>query len=934
MRIPFVRMSSPAAPSVVQPPCAKCGYLADTSAGPVNFCPKCGNDLRGLGATQVVPVPLIGTVVADRYKLLTLLGEGGMGAVYKAEHVRMGKALALKILRGDFARDPSAVRRFADEAQIVSRLSHPHTIAVFDFGEMAQEGLYLAMEYVPGKDLASVLRTGGALPAPRVITIGQQILGSLAEAHDAGIVHRDVKPGNVMLMQTRSGEDFTKVLDFGIAKLRDDPRASSATSAGAIVGTPNYLAPEQARGRDVDARADLYAVGALLFELLTGRPPFVAPNPMAVVNAHLHDPPPPLKDLAPECTSAMGEVVRRALEKKPEDRYQSADQMREALLAAGEPSGPNTPRRPLTPEVTGELRIASRDDFRELEAHIQALKRSRVAAPLVVAGLLLLTALVAWRWSDVYSLLSRRLPGFAATLPAAFRPSNLYDGVEHEPNDSPSQANPLPIPPGPDGRIARGGAVMRGHIGARISGTTGDVDVYRLDLPAEAGPAILVAEWTGERKGEGIRGLNVALTLNRQRDDDTGLSSAPLVANVDRGGPGRAETLVALVEPGTWFLAVRERHPDDAVPVEKPTDGYLLEVRLEDPKPGEELEPNDRPDSVSHRFVRYAEWSSLASRNPLGEGKPIHAETAREDPDLFAVAPRGDGEKPELVAAVPADRLALVAQAWVPDEEDLGQPRPTDRLRFEPAGSAGPGQVLFVSTTPVTRPTAPVLVQVRASQGAGRYDVLALGAGAASGAAALALAEELASQKRFPQALELLAGFLRHLPASSARTDVLFAGGKLAERAAAALPASSAGRFARAGQLLGAPILAARGGQLRYLGAFEARVGEDEPRAEEAALRQIPVAAPCTPDAVAERAVAFLVRYPESKSAQEARLWQARALEEAFWRGRVRGLALRAVAAYRAASQLEGPGKQEAEARIRALEGRRPNREGAVRVCR
>lgn len=704
-------MSKRAAPPAAQPPCTKCGYLADTSAGPVNFCPKCGYDLRGLGATQVVPSPLFGSVIADRYKLLTLLGEGGMGAVYKAEHVRMGKALAVKILRGDFARDPSAVSRFVDEAQIVSRLSHPHTIAVFDFGEIdAAEGLYLAMEYVPGKDLASVLRTGGPLPGPRVITIGQQMLGSLAEAHDAGIVHRDVKPGNVMLMQTRTGDDFTKVLDFGIAKLRDDEHAASVTSVGAIVGTPNYLAPEQARGRDVDARADLYAAGAVLFELLTGRPPFVAPNPMAVVNAHLHDPPPPLKDHAPESTSAMAEVIRRALEKDPADRYQSADQMREALLAAGEPSGPNTPRRPLTPEVTGELRIASRDDFRELEAQILALKRSRVAAPAIVFGLLLATALVAWRWADVYSFLSRHVPGVAGALPASFRPPNLYDGVEHEPNDAPSLANPLPLPAGPDGRLARGVALMRGHVGARISGTTGDIDVYRVTIPAGVGPALLVAEWSGEKEGEGIRGLDVALTLNRQRDDESGLSSAPLLANVNRGGAGRPETLTASVDPGTWYLAVRERHEESTGPVEKPTDGYRLQVRLADPKPGEEVEPNDRPDSVAHRFVRYAEWSTLASRNPLSEGKVVHAETSKDDPDLFAVAPRGAAEKPELVAVVPAERVALAAMTWTPDSEDLGPVRPVDRLRFEKAGASGAGQVLFVPTGPVTTPTAPVLV--------------------------------------------------------------------------------------------------------------------------------------------------------------------------------------------------------------------------------
>ena len=926
-------MSEPVAPPAAQPPCARCGYLADTSGGPVNFCPKCGTDLRGDAAPTTLAGPLVGSVIADRYKLLTLLGEGGMGAVYKAEHVRMGKALALKLLRGDFASDAGAIRRFGDEAQIVSRLSHPHTIAVFDFGEIGVvSGLYLAMEYVPGRDLSSVLRTEKRIPAPRVITIGQQILGSLAEAHDAGIVHRDIKPGNVMLTQTRTGDDFTKVLDFGIAKLRDE-KGASVTSAGAIIGTPSYLAPEQARGRDVDARADLYSVGALLFELLTGRPPFVASNPLAVVNAHLNEPPPTIQQFAPEISIAISEVVHRALAKRPEDRFQTADEMREALLLAGEPSGPPTPRHPLTPQVTGELLIANRDDFRDFERQVLAIKRGRVAAPAMVAGLLLFTALMVWRWPDVYALLARGAPKVAASMPASFRPPDLYDGEEHEPNDSPTQANPLPIPAGPDGRVARGVAIMHGHIGARISDATGDIDVFRLEVPAGAGPAILVAEWSGERKGEGIRGLDVALTLNRQRDDGSGRTAAPLLANVDRGTAGRAEALAASVDSGSYFLAVRERHRDDIGPVEKPTDAYVLEVRLTDPKVGEELEPNDRPDSVSQRFVRFAEWSTLAARNPLGEGRVIHGETSKEDPDLFAVAPRAEAERPELFVALPADRLALSAQTWTPDEEDLAQPRPADRVRFEPAAKEGAGQVLFVPVGPVARASAPVLVQLRAEQGAGRYDAVALGLGSASGAAAIELAEALAKDRHYTQALELLAGFTRHLQSSSSRADVLLAAGRIAERAAAALPSGAAGRFNRAASLLGAPIFGVRNG-LRYLGAFEARVEGTGPLAERAALRLIPLAAPCTPDDVARRAVEFLQANPGSTSAQEARLWQARALEEAFWRSHVRGLALRAVAAYRSAADLDGPGKGEAQRRVSALETRRPSREGAVRVCR
>jgi serine/threonine-protein kinase len=351
-----------------RPPCSRCGYLVEPAAGAVNFCPGCGQDLRASAGPEPAAAPsLVNTVVADRYRLLSMLGEGGMGAVYKAEHIRMGKALALKVLRGDFAGEARSVSLFRAEAQIVSRLSHPHTIAVFDFGELDRtEGFYLAMEYVPGRDLAAVLQEAERLPEARVIDIGQQILGSLAEAHDAGIVHRDIKPGNVMLMRTRSGEDFVKVLDFGIATLRDEPAAATTTSVGAIIGTPSYLSPEQARGTEVDTRSDLYSVGALLYELTAGRPPFHGMSPVAVVSAHLHDPPPALRTVAPGVSEGLAAVIHRALEKKVDRRWGSADEMRGALLQLGTPRAPTGPITPRSATlITGDLALASREDFAE-----------------------------------------------------------------------------------------------------------------------------------------------------------------------------------------------------------------------------------------------------------------------------------------------------------------------------------------------------------------------------------------------------------------------------------------------------------------------------------------------------------------------------------------------------------------------------------------
>ncbi|HSN13533.1 MAG TPA: serine/threonine-protein kinase, partial [Anaeromyxobacteraceae bacterium] len=424
--------------------CPSCGHRADPGTGPLNFCPDCGAGLRA-GAAAEAPGDYIGRVIADRYRLIARIGEGGMGSVYKAEHTRMGKALALKILHGDFSSDSTAVDRFRAEAQIVSRLSHPHTIGVFDFGEIERSGgFYLAMEYVPGKDVATVLRESGPIAEARAAEIGQQVLGSLAEAHDAGIVHRDMKPGNVMLMQTRSGEDFVKVLDFGIAKLRDEgsSTAASTTVAGAIVGTPTYLAPEQARGLPVDARADLYAVGCLLYELVSGGPPFAAPSPMAVISAHMTQEPPALASRAPAVSQRFADAVHRALQKRPEDRFASADDMRDALLALGDPTG--THRAPAaaaaTPDVTGALSIANRDDFVELDRRIRALRRGRIAVPLAALALFALVAgLVLWRWGDVYDVLAVRFPAVAGALPATLRPGSLYDGDEHEPNDVPAR---------------------------------------------------------------------------------------------------------------------------------------------------------------------------------------------------------------------------------------------------------------------------------------------------------------------------------------------------------------------------------------------------------------------------------------------------------------------------------------------------------------
>jgi len=913
-------------------PCPRCGYLADPATVALNFCPKCGTDLRTVPErVHSSSQAWVGRVIADRYRLLSLLGEGGMGSVYKAEHVRMGKALAVKVLRGSFARDPAAVSRFRSEAQIVSRLSHPHTIGVFDFGEVEGEegGFYLAMEYVPGQDLATVLRDEKRLPESRVAHIADQLLGSLAEAHEAGIIHRDIKPANVMLLKTRTEGDFVKVLDFGIAKLRDAGSEGGETSAGAIIGTPNYLSPEQARGEELDPRADLYTVGAVLYELASGRPPFVAPNPMAVVSAHLTQTAAPLEEVAPGISAGFAAVVRQALEKKPADRFQTADEMRVALQRAVEPNASTLALESENlSEATGDPAIARRKDFADLDRQIRTIRRGRILAPVALAFALVAAALVAWRWSDAYVFLHDRAPGLAAALPVSLRPLDFYDGEEHEPNDVPSLANVLPLPPGTDGRRAMGVAQVRGHIGAKLNAVTGDVDVYRIAVPAGDRPLVLHAEWSGDTPGEGIKGLHVALTLNRERAGADQRRSAPLVAKVDRGGPGKSAELTAAVVPGTYYLAVREKHREGEEPVEKPTDWYTLRVWLAEPQPGEEVEPNDEPEVVSNRFVRYPQWRDLAERNPLGEGSVIQASTNEDDPDTFAVAPRSPGELPEAVALIPAPDLGLEVETWAPDEEDLGKDRPQDRRRFQKGASGDPGQVLLVRLPGTPRPGAPVLVRVRASRGEGTYQILALGEGSASGPAALKALDELARADRSGQALVFAAGFAKLVPASSAKGEVLLAAGKLAEQMAAS-GAPDLASAQRASELLGDPVFDVASGRARYGGAFEALVQGEGRVAEEASFRLITRARPCGPAEVARRGSFFLTRFPDSASAQDARLLVARGEEETYWRGGAgaKDALRRAADAYgKLARGKKGEGAADAKKALARLQSKKPVR--------
>src|SRR6476646_144952 len=276
-------------------------------------------------------------LLAGRYQLGEVIGQGGMAEVRRGRDVRLGRDVAIKLLRADLARDPSFQGRFRREAQSAASLNHPAIVAVYDTGEdhgSWEVTPYLLMEYVEGRTLREVLAAEGRLMPQRAMEITAQICAALEQAHRAGIVHRDIKPGNVML--TPSGE--VKVMDFGIARAVTGA-SQTMTQTAAVIGTAHSLSPEQARGEHVDARSDIYSTGCLLYELVTGAPPFSGDTPVAVASQHVREEPVPPSRVEPEVPAAVDAIVLKAMAKNPANRYQTAAQMRADLerALAGQP---------------------------------------------------------------------------------------------------------------------------------------------------------------------------------------------------------------------------------------------------------------------------------------------------------------------------------------------------------------------------------------------------------------------------------------------------------------------------------------------------------------------------------------------------------------------------------------------------------------------
>ncbi len=621
---------------------ARCDACGTSNPPESKFCGKCGTPL-----TFGAPKP--GDIIADRYRVVAPIGRGAMGTVYRAEHVQISKVLAIKLLHRELEQIPENVTRFHREAESASRLNHPNTVHVFDFGRTKSGSLYIVMEFVDGDDLAKIIDKDGPMPFGRVAYLCAQVAGSVADAHAAGIVHRDLKPENIVIAEGRDGET-AKVLDFGLAKLFEGNFETQVTSSGTIVGTPYYMSPEQIQGQELDGRSDVYAIGAIMYECLVGQPPFEAPNPVGVLSKHLSEEPSPPSARSPLSVPAEAdEIVLRCLEKDPERRYQTAEELRQDLIAYLSTVGSGDWRLSgvgQPPFGSGARRVDRVDSF---------FKPKRRLWWLILLFLLAGGGVAAWQ-------LATRGPS------------------EREPNHIAADATHLPE-----------GVTMEAHLGQRLSEDSGDVDLFEI-------------EYVGNRR----RAADLLVTSIPNMDLIVELLEAgqdePLLV-ADSRGLGQGERLPNVpIEPGKYLIRVRERSAEGELPTENVSDEYYVRWRLLDDDGSFEREFNDslelaEPLELGTERRAWIGWAGDVDTFCLSEdaGRVVAQVSALAEVDLvlrvvdqrtdrsgkYDAKGAGRGETSKTWRNVEAGKLCVEVSADPRDERGrTAQPDETYGVRF------------------------------------------------------------------------------------------------------------------------------------------------------------------------------------------------------------------------------------------------------------
>ena len=460
-----------------------------------------------------VPAPnrdISGTLLLDRYRLLKKLGEGGMGTVYLAEHVTIKKRCAIKLLNPEFAHKHDLVERFLQEARAASMIAHENVVEITDFGAAPNGSVFFVMEMLSGEDLAETIKREAPLPWSRVAPIAMQICRALAAAHNKGIVHRDMKPENCFRVERHGNADFIKVLDFGIAKVTsEDPDGAGGrlTSTGMIFGTPTYMSPEQAQGQRVDHRSDIYALGVILYEMLTGKVPFSADNFMGILTKHMFDDPPAPSVAAPNAgiSPEVEAIVLKCLQKDRAFRFQSMDELSMAILSVG------TGARPVTVVPEARARPISEGRPTAFLTHSDSLPRARDAGEVTLAepqrapaqrrSLLLAfaagIAVVAGSVVTLLALNSEDPPVAADPVAVLAQPEAPDPGTDSGPVPTLASPQNPPVPPAEAPRvyvISNVPAVVLDASDGSTLGSSGDVG---FTLPRAASPRRVILRANG-----------------------------------------------------------------------------------------------------------------------------------------------------------------------------------------------------------------------------------------------------------------------------------------------------------------------------------------------------------------------------------------------------------------------------------------------------
>ena len=464
--------------------------------------------------------PFVGRVFNERFKVIELIARGGLGAVYKSEQAPLGRICALKILRPRYEETtPDEFnKRFFLEASIASKLTHPNNVTIYDYGHTEDDIYFMAMEYLEGRTLAKTIRVDGPLGEERTSHMARQMCRALREAHSLGVIHRDIKPGNIFISQEHDETDFVKVLDFGLVK-EVNVKDEDLTQAGIFMGSPKYMAPEQIQGLDVDVRTDIYALGVVLFEMVTGKPPFDRRSSVQTLIAHLNETPPSLREIFPDCEVSPNfeSLIHRCMAKDPNQRPNSVDDLLNALKFS-----PNALRTATISGVSGEYALMSSSGSSMLSSPAPSGPHVFMAGQTVSDG-------VVAQAQDAGSLRSPKTPkivwgalaalGIAAGLGAAFMYVNRDDPQQDamaavappvtpsaEPAASPSVAKVEPPPPASTTAAPEPAPPLRietkpSGASVRLDDTDGKqlceatpCDINRAELPDAAAATLLIAK--------------------------------------------------------------------------------------------------------------------------------------------------------------------------------------------------------------------------------------------------------------------------------------------------------------------------------------------------------------------------------------------------------------------------------------------------------